>query len=407
MARFVFATHAASAHVSPLIPVARELVSRGHEITWYTGKSHQAKIEQVATYAPPTHGQFTDFERLEQENPEIIDMNRVERSAWFLSEIWAKSTEGQYHDLKAICRPGDVLLADSGFWAANLLHEKDGVVWATVCQSPMSIPDPNLPPFGTGWQPGTTDWHRRRDRRGHEENMVKVFGPASTRINAVRKTLNLPETRGQKPTPYLFMQATIPSFEYPRTSLPGQVRFIGPLFPDLPKNFTPPDWWHELDTDSPKVLVTQGTSATNQDDLINPAVEALKNEVDVIVTGQHEKARAARFLPYAELMPKLSAIVTNGGYGTVQQAIAHGLPLVVSGQTEDKPEVCARVHWTGAGIDLKARRPSSRRIRDAVRKVLSDDSYRTKSEELAKEMAGYDAKTEAATLLEELEARQP
>ena len=40
-------------------------------------------------------------------------------------------------------------------------------------------------------------------------------------------------------------------------------------------------------------------------------------------------------------------MVTNGGYGGVQQALANGVPLVVAGDSEDKPEVAARVAVVG------------------------------------------------------------
>jgi UDP:flavonoid glycosyltransferase YjiC (YdhE family) len=36
-------------------------------------------------------------------------------------------------------------------------------------------------------------------------------------------------------------------------------------------------------------------------------------------------------------------MVTNGGYGGVQMALAHAVPLVVAGAKEDKPEVAGRV----------------------------------------------------------------
>ena len=36
-------------------------------------------------------------------------------------------------------------------------------------------------------------------------------------------------------------------------------------------------------------------------------------------------------------------MVTNGGYGGVQLALAHGVPLVVAGNTEEKGEIAARV----------------------------------------------------------------
>ena len=46
-------------------------------------------------------------------------------------------------------------------------------------------------------------------------------------------------------------------------------------------------------------------------------------------------------------------MVTNGGYGAVQRALIAGVPLVVAGNTEDKPEVAARVECFGAGVNLR------------------------------------------------------
>ena len=68
-------------------------------------------------------------------------------------------------------------------------------------------------------------------------------------------------------------------------------------------------------------------------------------------------------------------MVTNGGYGAVQRALSTGIPLVVAGNTEDKPEVAARVAWAGAGIDLSSGTPTPKAIRAAVREVLGDGRY--------------------------------
>ncbi len=88
-----------------------------------------------------------------------------------------------------------------------------------------------------------------------------------------------------------------------------------------------------------------------------------------------DNVRVAEFLPYDQLLPRVDVMVTNGGFGGVQRALAHGLPLVVAGASEDKPEVAARVAWTGAGIDLRRGRPSPNRIRRAVRTVLREPTY--------------------------------
>jgi UDP:flavonoid glycosyltransferase YjiC (YdhE family) len=101
-------------------------------------------------------------------------------------------------------------------------------------------------------------------------------------------------------------------------------------------------------------------------------------------------------------------MVTNGGYNGVQMALANGVPLVVAGQTEDKPEVCARVQWSGVGINLKTNKPTPTQIREAVNKIRRSSHYRQKAKLFQAEIARYDAATLSATLLEQLAAtKQP
>ena len=74
--------------------------------------------------------------------------------------------------------------------------------------------------------------------------------------------------------------------------------------------------------------------------------------------GLPANVRLERFVPHHLLLPHVDVMVTNGGYGGVQQALANGVPLVVAGDSEDKPEVAARVQWSGAGVNLHTGRPS-------------------------------------------------
>ena len=83
-------------------------------------------------------------------------------------------------------------------------------------------------------------------------------------------------------------------------------------------------------------------------------------------------------------------------------ALAHGIPLVVAGETEDKMEVAARVEWSGAGINLRKQRPSPGQVRDAVKEVLANPLYRDNARRIQADFAKYDAPTRAAELLEAL-----
>jgi UDP:flavonoid glycosyltransferase YjiC (YdhE family) len=100
-----------------------------------------------------------------------------------------------------------------------------------------------------------------------------------------------------------------------------------------------------------------------------------------------DNARAAEFLPYEQLLPRTDVVVSNGGFGGVQQALSYGLPLVVAGATEDKPEVAARVAWSGAGVNLRTGAPSPARVRRAVRSVLTEPRYRGAAQRLQLEIA--------------------
>ena len=137
------------------------------------------------------------------------------------------------------------------------------------------------------------------------------------------------------------------------------------------------------------VHVTQGT-LDNADlgRLLVPAMAAMASD-DVLVVattggpdpeplrrGLPDNVRLERFVPHDRLLPLVDVMVTNGGYGGVQQALAHGVPLVVAGDSEDKPEVAARVRWSGAGIDLRTGKPHPGTIARSVRQVLTDPSYK-------------------------------
>jgi UDP:flavonoid glycosyltransferase YjiC (YdhE family) len=213
--------------------------------------------------------------------------------------------------------------------------------------------------------------------------------------------------------PDLYLQPTVPGFEYPRRQAVASLRFIGAL-PLPPLDATPPEWADELDGSRRVVLVTQGTLANHDlGQLIGPTLEALADRPDLLVlvttggrpldaipTRLPDNARVAAFLPYDWLMPKLDVVVTNGGYGTVNHALSLGLPLVVAGVTEDKAEVAARVAWSGSGINLATNNPTAAALRQAIDAVLDEERYRLGARSLSREFAGYDAETEVLRLLE-------
>jgi UDP:flavonoid glycosyltransferase YjiC (YdhE family) len=215
--------------------------------------------------------------------------------------------------------------------------------------------------------------------------------------------------------PDAFLQLTVPSFEFPRKALPASVHFIGAP-PIIPNQAPLPPWAHELDGSRKVVLVTQGTlSNFDFGQLLAPTLAALANEPDVLVictTGGRpidaipgsvpSNARLATYLPFEWLLSKVDAFITNGGYGSVNQALSFGLPIVAAGLTEDKADVNARIAWSGVGVDLKTNAPTPEALRPAIRAVLDEPNYRSRASSMAEEFGKIDTRSEILRIIEQV-----
>jgi MGT family glycosyltransferase len=211
----------------------------------------------------------------------------------------------------------------------------------------------------------------------------------------------------------VYLQLSPQSFEYPSSDLPDAVHFVGPPRPLPDPTWRPPAWWSDLESARRVVLVNQGTVATDSDQLIRPALTALADEdcLVVAVTGGPDpavlgplpaNARVERSIPFDQLMPHVDVFVTNGGYGGVQLALAHGIPMVAAGKTEDKIEVTARIAYSGVGINLQTQTPTPDQIRTAVRHVTTETSYAEAAAGMKVEIEVGGREEAAASLLEEV-----
>lgn len=429
MARFLFCTVPIIGHIHPGLPIARELVARGHEVRWYTGRKYRTTVAATgARYEPMRAAPDYDDDDLESTFPGLAGRTGLSALRAAVQLVFVDTAGGQLADLQALLRefPADVLVAETAFVGAIFAAELGGPPRAVYGITPLTISGRECAPFGLGLPPSTTRVGRMRNRALQVLFDRVWFRDVHAHYNRVRAGVGLPPSRAgvleDALSPHLYLQGTVASFEYPRSDLPPQVHFIGPLLPGAPPDFTPPAWWGELTADGrPVVHVTQGTVATDPGQLLVPTLRALAGEdvlvvattggqpVDTIpLTPLPANVRVARFISHHHLLPKVDVMVTNGGYGGVQVALANGVPLVTAGRTEDKLEVGARVAWAGVGVDLKTNRPTPDQVGQGVRTVLTDARYRHNARRIAADMARHDPPAEAATLLERLAAtRRP
>lgn len=423
MARFLIGTIPIIGHVSPAVPIARELVNRGHDVCWYTGQAFQSTVEKTgARFAPILS--WLDYSDLKNVPPSLMEQHEanqgVQRLKFDLKNFFIEPALGQAKDLSEIlCEfPADVLIADSMFLGVSWVAEQKQLPWAEFGASALAVSSRDTAPFGPGLQPSNTLFRLLRNQGLRWFFRQTLLRELRTYTNDLRSQVGLPASPVHffdKISPFLYLSPSIPEFEYPRRDLPPQIHFIGPLLSPPPAEFTPPPWWDELAGNKPVIHVTQGTVTTNPVELLLPTLQAMEHE-DVLVvvttggvaldtlklTPVPANARIEPFIPHAHLLPQVDVMVTNGGYNGVQMALANGVPLVVAGQTEEKPEIAARVEWAKVGINLRTRIPSPKQIKDAVKTLLENSSYSSRLKYFQTKMQQYNAPAIAATLLEQL-----
>ncbi|HEX8510491.1 MAG TPA: nucleotide disphospho-sugar-binding domain-containing protein [Propionibacteriaceae bacterium] len=432
MPTFLFASIPVVAHSSNPLPFAARLVERGHRVLWYAGRRFHGQIESVGA-EPRCYRAAYDFSEvpLDEAFPRLANLSGVRAISSAFADIFVGHAAMRVADLQGIlaAEPVDAMLCDELMYGVGLCTELGGPPWATFGDGPLPYFEADTPPFGPALLPMPGPVGRLRNRLVAEGARRVVFRQAQRRYNRIRADLGLPlahrSVLDESVSPYLHLHGCTPAFEYPRTQLPGHMHWVGALRPDPPRDWTPPTWWPEVTSgDLPVVLVSQGSLRSDVTELLVPAVRDLADEnvLVVVTTGaadpgqlsEHlgrdlpENVRLARFIPYDVLMPHLSAFVTNGGYSGVTLALAHGVPLVQAGTTEEKAEIAVRIHWTGVGVRLGRSHPPAGAVRSGVRQVLDDPSYAAAAGLVQREMSEHDAGLEGAQLLEELaETRQP
>lgn len=198
------------------------------------------------------------------------------------------------------------------------------------------------------------------------------------------------------------LQLCHPALEFDRPDWHPKVYFIGSL-PSKPakKDQVYPPFWDELTNGGNKrlVVVSQGTVETNYTRLVIPTIEALADRDDLIVVALLGKKGATLpegtnippnthildYFPYDTLLPHASVFVFNAGYGGFIHGAINGVPMVLAGDTEEKPEVALRGEYSGLAVNLRTGNPTPKQLSEAVNNVLSDPGYKKKANKVMRE----------------------
>lgn len=310
----------------------------------------------------------------------------------------------------------DVIVTDGLFVGAAMLAAKPAVSRPAVIMLGFAapwIPDPLVPPYGMGFAPSDDPANRLRTTT-FELVAARAMLRLSRSFNAqVHRTFGVEVHGDIRASPAfgdVWAQLTVPRFEYPRIALPGNFRFVGPLHPREDRAL--PDWWDPA-AEPPVIAIRAGSPATVEE-LVLPLLQAFGGtDTSIVVAGSSRAAVAAaagrplpanahfeEHLPWSRFTAQRTVVVSDGDYLHTQHALRQGIPVVVAGTLETDVETGARVAWAGAGIDLRAGRPTPAALRDAITRLREEPSFRTAAARIAVQIATTDAEDSICGIVE-------
>jgi zeaxanthin glucosyltransferase len=282
----------------------------------------------------------------------------------------------------------DVVVADQYALAGALAAHKRGTRWATLCTGIMELTPPAA-------EPGLQEWVQSKLTRAWE-----IAGlPADDSIDL-------------RFSPYLTIVTTVHALTGP-VAMPEHCVLVGAA---LGSRRTDPSFsWDWLDPGRRHVLVTAGTLSAHlvHDFLARmmTALEPMAGQVQAVVNASADAVPnppphvlVAPTVPMLDLMQRLDAVLCQAGQSTVNEALAHGVPLVVAPIRLGELIVAEQVTRTGAGVAVSFSQSSPAQLAAAVTAVLDEPGYRAHARRMGEQFAAAGGTGAAAAHLVALAA---
>lgn len=375
MTKILAFTSPAKGHMYPIVPVLAELVSRGHNITIVTLPGSDKALRplgiNVRDLPPPLADDTLNDWQAKSKTAALRAMVRA------LSERIPAEIEA-IRRVVAVERP-EALLLDITTPGAHIFAAASGLPWAAWAPMLLPIPSRGIPPYGLGLQPRPGPLGRVRDN-SLQWVLNRMWDEVLPDVNHMRTYYGLEplaHTVDYLSQPPLLLNFTAPPLDDVHTDWPASVRQIGPSLwaPDA----EPPAWLAEVDR--PIALVTCSTEFQDDGHLAQVAMDALADSgmYTVVTSGAIDpgsftvppNARVEAFLPHHVLLDRTAVVVSHGGMGITQKALAAGVPVCVVPFGRDQPEVARRVVSNAAGTWLPKPKLTIARLRASVQEAMN------------------------------------
>lgn len=444
--RVLFTCHPGSGHFQPMVPLARALLEAGHEVAFATAGSFRESVEREG-FTHHRAGLEWDESRIEETVPDIAGIPASARTYWILNNLFLdRSPRQMVPDLRAIIaaeRP-DLIVVNNYEMAGIMVAEDEGIPYVTynisfrwsrrIFQRNCGVRLKKLRrELGFAADPGCRAYGRYLDLCAMPETWTldravaapfwgEVIGARalaqpvrSMQARVVRAAIGLDEAWARRTRPpegnALYMRPSSAPSEGPAPA----------VLEGLP--------------DQPTVYVSLGTVFNSQHpEVFDVILDGLRGEaVNVVMTvgadgdparfgAQPSNVRIARYIPQAELLPHVDLCLNHGGFGTVMDPMALGIPQVILPLSADQPIIAmlGLAHGAAAAAPAAAHelisglapfpvvdpaRLSPAVVRDVVLRALASDDLHEGARRMQASIGALPAPAEVVDTLVAIAAR--
>ncbi len=389
--RVLFTVLPGTGSIRPLLPLAQALRAQGHEVAFCSAPALRPAVERQRL---PFFDAGLEWDTSDPQYIEVLCeaaggltfplLRGMARLAWVTNELFiGAAARRMLPDVVRIARD----------WCADLVVRQSLEYSGCVAAERLGLPHASVADAA----------HSALDRRQE----------VAASLDGLRSSVGLPpDPHGEMVYRYLHLCFAPPRFDGPDAVFPPTACFLRHTNPTLAGEALP-SWVDELEG-RPTVLVSMGTVFHRTAGIYEAVLKGMRDEpVNLVVaTGfdqdpkrfgpQPHHVRLEPYLPLATLLPRCDLFITHGGFNSVKESLAAGVPMVVIPISADQPYSAARCAALGVGVALGPddRTPSD--VRRAARTLLADRAYTRRAREMQRDMAALPGPQQAVALLDAL-----
>lgn len=395
--------------VLPIIPWARHMQVRGHDVTilgngGYAGAAEAAGVPFVSVFDAAEDARRNEI-RTKSRLRAITGLQNI------LDDI-----PSFYRELLMRYRPGETVIASHVLClGARMLQDRWNAPMATFHISPLGVRSSHDPAAWPEWMPR---WAYRTAGRQITRGIDRRMGPT---IRRYRAQLGLPPIVGPvtkwMQSPELVIGLWPEWFSKLQEDTPRQLQLVGfPLVDPDQAPTLPPELEDFLAAGPPPLVFSNTTARSTASSFYHEGIKLteMMGARGVLLAGPDVSIpeplpkNIIRFksASHARLYPRAALAVHHGGVGTAAAAFAAGIPQFLVPEMADHPEVARRAKTIGVADSVPPQGFQADRVVNRVQALMESPAVRAKCEDIRLKSSSMRAFDDATRLLENLAAKK-